>query len=327
MIRIACPKCAKAMAVPEERAGTRGTCPACGKNFRVPTIEIPPPKEVPVARPPKSSPTRRPPAKESDKELSADIVINEDPPDVEIDEDPPDVEIDEDPPSEPTRGRPPVVEYDDDSGDEDRQSEDEEERPRKKKKKKKKKRSEKGSLRGIHIALIVTSILVISGASGLIYYIQKPTPPPDPAEALAELKKEGARVTYDNTPEKAVIGVNFTMIEKFNFSVLGKLSAFPKLERLDLDHTTIGDVHLEWFENCTSLRHLNLAHTHVTYAGMPFLRKMINLEDLNLSSTLVNDPSLENLKGCTKLKRIALGGTLANGMELKAAIPGLVVSN
>src|SRR6202011_3115155 len=110
-----------------------------------------------------------------------------------------------------------------------------------KKKKKKKKKSQEGGLRGIHIALIVTSILVVFGASGLIYYIQKPKPPPEPAEALAALQKEGALFTYDNTPEKALIGVVFTGRESFNFSVLSKLTAFPKLERLDLGHTTIGD--------------------------------------------------------------------------------------
>jgi hypothetical protein len=314
IIRIACPKCHKAMAVPEERAGTSGTCPACGKRFRVPSINNTPPPKDSLPGPPKSGAARRPPVKEpdEDEELSADVVIDEDPPLLR------------------SRGREPVAEYDDDLDDENRQPEEEEERPRKKKKnkKKKKKRREQGGLSGIHIALIVTSILVVFGTSGLIYYLQKPEAPPDPAEALAALQKEGALFTYDRTPEKALIGVHFTGRESLNFSVLSKLTAFPKLERLDLGHTTIGDVHLEWFENCTNLRFLNLAHTHVTGGGMPFLRKMVNLEDLNLSSTLVNDPALEeNLKGCTKLKRIAIGGTLASGMGLKAAIPGLVVSN
>jgi hypothetical protein len=313
MIRIACPKCAKAMSVPDERSGTSGTCPACGKKFRVPLITTTaPPKNGPVVGPSKSSAARHPATKEPDEEeeLSSDVVI------------------DEDPPSLPGRKRQAQVEYDDDLDDADRPREDEEERPRKKRKKKKKKRRAEGGLSGIHIALIVTSILVVFGTSGLIYYLQKPKPPPDPAEALAALQKEGALFTYDNTPEKALIGVTFAGRESFNFSVLSKLTAFPKLERLDLGHTIIGDVHLEWFENCTSLRFLNLAHTHVTGGGMQFLRKMVNLEDLNLSSTLVNDPALEeNLKGCTKLKRIAIGGTLASGMGLKAAIPGLVVSN
>jgi hypothetical protein len=313
MIRIACPKCAKALSVPDERSGTAGTCPECGKKFRVPLItKAAPPKDGSVAGPSKSSAARHPAAKEpdEDEELSSDVVI------------------DEDPPSLPGRKRRPQVEYDDDLADEDPPREDEEERPRKKTKKKKKKRSAEGGLSGIHIALIVTSILVVFGTSGVIYYLQRPKAPVDPAEALAELQKEGALFTYDNTPEKAVIGVYFTGRESFNFSVLSKLTAFPKLERLDLGHTTIGDVHLEWFENCTSLRFLNLSHTHVMGGGMQFLRKMVNLEDLNLSSTLVNDPALEeNLKGCTKLKRIALGGTLARGMGLKAAIPGLVVSN
>jgi Leucine Rich repeat len=303
-----------------------GTCPVCAHQLRVPFLKMPaPPKDGPVAGPPKSRSTRHAPVKGPDEEPPADVVIDKVP-----DEDlSPDVVIDEDPPPLRSRQRQPVAEYDDDSDDKSRQPEEEEERPRKKKKKKKKKKgSEKRGLSGIHIALIVTSILVVFGTSGLIYYLQRPRAPVDPAEALAELQKEGALFTYDKTPEKALIGVHFTGRESFNYSALSKLTAFPKLERLDLAHTTIGDVHLEWFENCTSLRFLSLAHTHVTGGGMQFLRKMVNLEDLNLSSTLVNDPALEeNLKGCTKLKRIALGGTLARGMGLKAVIPGLVVSN
>jgi len=163
-----------------------------------------------------------------------------------------------------------------------------------------------------------------------VYFIQKgglsrSQPPADPAEVLAELQRVGASIQYDNTPEKNVIGVSLASLD-FPAALLGKLRAFPKLERLDLGQTLTSDVKLEHLKDVTSLKSLNLSHTKVTGGGLQFLSKMTNLEELNLASTLAHDPGLEHLKGCKKLKRITLDGTLASGEGLRAAIPGLEIS-
>ncbi len=92
----------------------------------------------------------------------------------------------------------------------------------------------------MHVALVVVALAIVGGFAGLVYFIQKgglsrSQQPIDPAEVLAELQKVGASVQYDNTPEKNVISVSLASLD-FPAALLGKLRAFPKLERLDLQN-------------------------------------------------------------------------------------------
>ncbi len=48
MLRLICPGCDKTLAVPDARAGTEGTCPACRERFLIPAAPPPAPPPPPV---------------------------------------------------------------------------------------------------------------------------------------------------------------------------------------------------------------------------------------------------------------------------------------
>ena len=51
MLRLICPGCDKTLAVPDARAGTEATCPACRERFLVPAAPPPPAPPSPPVRP------------------------------------------------------------------------------------------------------------------------------------------------------------------------------------------------------------------------------------------------------------------------------------
>jgi predicted nucleic acid-binding Zn-ribbon protein len=312
MIRIKCPKCGTPMNLREADAGAVRACPDCGQKFRVPAPsgktapgKAPPPGAArkPAAAPPPVVARRKPPPPDEDEDLDAR-----------------DDEQDETLP--PRKRRPPVEEEEDDI-----KRDEEPGLPRKKKKKKKKKKKDVGvGITGLHVALILVGVLLVAGLTGGIFYIQKggaSKPAENPEDVVAALKQAGATVERDKTTND-VIAVNFSGAD-VKGPLLGRLVAFPKLQRVDLGHTVTSDAFLTNLEDVTTIRYLNLSHTKVTGGGMEFLRNMKDLEELHLNSTIVTDHGLEHLKGCTKLKKISLDGTLADGLELKSVIPGLEI--
>jgi Leucine-rich repeat (LRR) protein len=202
--------------------------------------------------------------------------------------------------------------------------------PRKRKKTKQKK-DEFQTQAQIAVAVAGICIVCLLTFVGWRIYKSATTKPTyNPDEVLADLQKAGAFIERDESPEHSVVAVSFASHD-FENHILGGLVAFPHLRKLDLSGTKTSDVTLEWIQDVTSLQELNLSHTKVTAGGMQFLSKLVNLEDLNLDETimtdraLISDHGLHELTGLKKLKRIHLTGTMANGLELKAALPGLEV--
>ncbi len=295
MIRAKCPKCASPISLPESQAGATGSCPQCGQKFRVSAKQ---------SAPPRGQPAR------ADDDVQPFAMMP--PPDRPL---PP-------PLSEPPRRR-------EDEDLEEVESDDGADTPRPKKRKKKKKKSAGVGMTGWHAALIALGVLVVLGATGILYYIQtggSRKPKVDAEQVLAELKQIGAHVERDEkSPDRPVIGVTLTGTD-FQGALLGRLSAFPQLRKLNLGNTNTSDVMLEHLEDVTTLKSLNLSHTKVTGGGLQFLKKMTELEELYLNSTIVTDVGLSELKGLSKLRRLSLDGTLAGGEELKEAIPSLEIS-
>ena len=316
MASVKCPKCASSLALPEARAGGVAACPKCGQKFRLRPAAANPsaPSRPDAARPPaKPAPARTRPAADDEDDQPYDVRSAEEEEEPEV----PRVRRPGRRPKAGGDGEPPAEQPDRD---------DEAPRPRKRKKKKKKE-PQAGGLKGVHIALIVVGVVVVLGATGLFFLIQRGAftkAKPDPSQVLAELQQAGAMIERDKGPDQAVVGIDLSSRE-FRPSLLGRLVVFPQLRKLNLASTKTSDINLEHLEDVTTLQSLNLSHTKVTGGGMQFLKNMVNLEELNLNQTLVTDIGLRELKGLTKLKRLHLDGTLASGEELKDAIPGLQV--
>src|SRR5262249_26655565 len=157
------------------------------------------------------------------------------------------------PPQEPPRRQ--------DEEDFEEVEDDEDEAPRPRKARRKKKRSSGGKINATHVALVVVGLVVVLAVTGILFLLQRgdrAKPKLDPQQVLTELQQLGARVERDEkSPEKPVIGVTLTGTE-FPADLLGRLAAFPQLQKVNLGHTKTTDVILEHLEDVTTLRVLNL---------------------------------------------------------------------
>jgi hypothetical protein len=334
MIRTKCPHCAQAVTVERLPADGVVPCGACGKRIRlrVPTATPAAPKAAiaPRGAPPHARPAP-PPAIEDDDEVLEEAVLIEDGPAAApprkkpkfapLDDD--DDQLSEGPPPKKAKFAP--------LGDvEDELDEPlEDEAPRKKRRKKKKKKKETGPpVKGSHIAMVLGGIaFVLVTTLGLWWVLTREgKPPPNPDEVIAEITKMNGSVERDKTTNEVVV-VNLQGTEAAG-TILGKLTAFPKLHTLNLSGSKFADVHADYLPDLKNLRILRLGSTKLTDGGMEPIGTMKSLEDLDLSNTLVTDRGLDMLKGLTGLKKLSIANTpLASGLGLKAALPGLEITD
>jgi hypothetical protein len=140
-------------------------------------------------------------------------------------------------------------------------------------------------------------------------------------EQLAELKRLGARITFDD--QKRIIGVNLSE-RRITDADLVQLRGLPHLQELDLTRTRITGAGLENVKDSTALRTLFLTDTKVDDAGIAHLKGMRTLALIGLSGTKITDASLDHLRELTGLRRVfCLGtGVTETGVDkLRRALP------
>ena len=140
-------------------------------------------------------------------------------------------------------------------------------------------------------------------------------------EQIDELKKLGARITFDD--QKRVIGVNLGE-RNVTDADLVHLRGLQHLQELDLTRTKITGTGLVNVKDLIALRRLFLTQTKVNDSGITHLKGLKTLELVGLSGTKISDAALYHLRELTGLKRIfCLGtGVTAVGVEkLQRALP------
>ena len=94
------------------------------------------------------------------------------------------------------------------------------------------------------------------------------------------------------------------------FYGLLQLNRLKNLEVLDASHREMNDGAIEGFENCRSLKRLNISGGKVSSAGLKLLTKLKELEELDVgNSPGINDAGLPALRGHRQLKKLNLNGT------------------
>ena len=116
------------------------------------------------------------------------------------------------------------------------------------------------------------------------------------AEAVAEIKRLGGRVTFDiGSRDKEVQGVDLAR-KKITDAEMVHLEALPQLQFLNLTNTNVGDVGLEHIRGSVSLQSLQLGNTKVSDAGVKHIEKLTGLRVLDLHGTQVTDEGMRELQ-------------------------------
>jgi hypothetical protein len=96
----------------------------------------------------------------------------------------------------------------------------------------------------------------------------------------------------------------------FVFYGLLQLNRLKNLEVLNATHREMNDSAIEGFENCRSMKRLNIAGGKVSNNGLKLLAKLKELEELDIgNSPAVTDAGLASLRGLRQLKKLNLNGT------------------
>jgi len=172
---------------------------------------------------------------------------------------------------------------------------------------------------------------------------------PNEQEAVAALKKRGARVERDATGMATTVSFsdirakdadllhlkalsNLGGVDLHSHSEeyagfnevhvtgagLAHLGGLTKLEELNLLGTNDTDAGLAHLKNLKELRYLNLGYTKVTDAGLAHLAKLTSLESLSLEGAHeITDAGLLHLRGLSKLKHLHLDCTNVGDPGLK----------
>jgi hypothetical protein len=90
---------------------------------------------------------------------------------------------------------------------------------------------------------------------------------------------------------------------------LAQIGSLSKLERLNLNGSTVTDAVLADLSGMTNLEFLGLNETAVSDAGMARLKRLTKLKTLMLDKTKVIDTGLNELDGLTNLDGLNLCGT------------------
>jgi Leucine-rich repeat (LRR) protein len=86
------------------------------------------------------------------------------------------------------------------------------------------------------------------------------------------------------------------------------LSAFTKLQNLDLTYNNFTDQGMEGLAKMKNLRRLILKDTLVTDEGLKHLKDVTTLEELDLSGARVTDRGIEFLRNLKSMRRLSLQG-------------------
>jgi hypothetical protein len=131
-------------------------------------------------------------------------------------------------------------------------------------------------------------------------------PPIDEFEALDKLNRLNARIGKVNFVANAAVALDFA--KELTDDDLAYLRGLPKLERLSLYHTGIGDKGLPHLRRLPNLTELILSGTKVTDKGMPHVGALTKLRLLGLSNTDISDEGVKHLAGLS-LFALELAGT------------------
>lgn len=137
---------------------------------------------------------------------------------------------------------------------------------------------------------------------------KRPTLDPETKDALAELKKLGARVD-PGAPGVFGPGVSFPRGAKVPDETWPLVHRVADLRDLTLDQTDVDDEDLAEIGKLSTLEVLSLYDTRVTDAGMEHLAGLERLNNLVLHRTDITDAGLAHLKGLPKLDRLYLSHT------------------
>lgn len=109
---------------------------------------------------------------------------------------------------------------------------------------------------------------------------------------------------------------------------LAEISRMKSLEVLYLGESKITDIGMASLANLTELKVLDLYDTKVGDRGIAALGKLAKLDDLNLSGTKVTDSGITLLKECKKLQTLKVTRTAVTQKgisELETALPKVIV--
>ena len=109
-------------------------------------------------------------------------------------------------------------------------------------------------------------------------------------------------------------------------AVMEQAGSLTRLQRLEVDGSSTGDVGLVHLKELTNLSELDLSGTRITDVGLVHLKGLTKIASLYLSHTQVTDAGLVHLKGLTNLSILYLYDTRVTDAgidELKQALPSL----
>ena len=131
---------------------------------------------------------------------------------------------------------------------------------------------------------------------------------PMPTEYASELKKLGAKVTYND--EGTPIGVFLSAFGRFSRADVTNVFKLDRLETLIVEYPIFGDRECAGLIQLSSLRRLDLSgNRFVTHRGMVHIGKFRTLQVLTLDNTRLDDRGLKALCGIATLKQLGVRNT------------------
>jgi hypothetical protein len=126
------------------------------------------------------------------------------------------------------------------------------------------------------------------------------------AERLGQLKKLGARLTFD--ADKRVVGINLSE-RKVGDGDLAILAHYPHVEELDLTRTQIRGPGLQAIRDFRRLKKLFLTETQIGDQAVSEFHMLKSIELIGLSGTKITDASFVQLEKMPNLKQLFCLGT------------------
>lgn len=154
----------------------------------------------------------------------------------------------------------------------------------------------------------VNGLSLVYAGSGPVKLPTTPgLPPLDPVQALADIKKLGARITPDDAADATrVTEVDLSGLQ-FSKGQLAPLRAFTELESLDMSDTFSAsyDLGLEAVSGLTKLKRINLHEAYpLGREGMAYLRNLTELRVLDLSNCNIMYGADTDLVNFSKLEEL-----------------------
>ncbi len=128
----------------------------------------------------------------------------------------------------------------------------------------------------------------------------------------------------------SVSSIDLTGSSVTDADVAAIVTAFPELESLSLDYTSVSDRAVDDLVGLPSLRSLGLSHSEITDAGIQVLKNCTSMQSLSIDATGITDASVSALSQMTSLKELTIGQTLITrqGFEsLRSKLSGCLVAD